>query len=116
MPKLNHRAYCHTHGYLDKGKWKTEEQAKRDKESHVETYPDDKVQIEERQTAGQLRKNFLSQQLLVVTALELLADNTPHDEEVGACIIKLPTGEAKCYQLTRSQCKTLGGEYIGGKC
>lgn len=117
MSENNSRAYCATHKYFATKKWKTPEEADADLKSHLQAYPGDDADVEEKQTASEMSESLLKQKFLINSALELLSNSTVAEpEQVGACIVTLPTGEAKCYQLKQTDCQKLGGTYIGGPC
>jgi len=113
------RPYCQNHRYFEGKRWRTYEEADAQRKSHIQEFSEDpfEVEIEQQQTSGVLRTDLLNQKFFIHSALSMLSDSATSDpEEIGACTIKLPTGEERCYQLSQQQCNQLGGEYKGGDC
>ncbi len=119
MPTLNSRAYCEKcrPKRFAGTDWKSSTDADADLKDHNERLPSHiaYADIEELQTAAYLKEHYPLQKEMLLATLNLLENATEGNDEVGACIVVLPTG-AKCYQLTKQQCDIIKGNFIGGKC
>ena len=113
-----HRAYCEDHGaYVPDSKWKTESEATANRKDHEHSNPGHTVQLEEWQAADIAQSDLTLLSDSFTSALKLLEQSHPAlSTEQGACLVTLPNGEPKCYQLTQDQCKAINGAYIGGAC